>query len=134
MNSSGIDMRALARVFFKTVILRRRSSGGGSTISQQLAKLFFTDKHAKNLRERAVQKLKEWIIATRLERKYTKEEIIAMYLNKFDFLYESDGIKAAAENYFGKEPDSLKIEEAAMLVGMLKNPSLYNPLRPKDAT
>ncbi len=131
---SGIDMRALGRVFFKTVILHQRSSGGGSTISQQLAKLFFTDKHAKNLRQRAVQKLKEWIIATRLERKYTKEEIIAMYLNKFDFLYESDGIKAAAENYFGKEPDSLKIEEAAMLVGMLKNPGLYNPIsKPENA-
>ena len=129
---SGIDMKALGRVFFKTVILHQRSSGGGSTITQQLAKLFFTDKHAKNLRQRALQKLKEWIIATRLERKYTKEEIIAMYLNKFDFLYESDGIKAAAENYFGKEPDSLKIEEAAMLVGMLKNPWIYNPMRPES--
>ncbi len=133
-NHSGIDFKALGRVAIKTVVLRQRSAGGGSTVTQQLAKLFFTDKRAKSLRERAVQKLKEWIIATRLERKYTKEEIIAMYLNKFDFLYESDGIKAASENYFGKQPDSLKIEEAALLVGMLKNPWIYNPIaNPENA-
>ncbi len=129
---SGIDFKALGRVFFKTVILNQHSAGGGSTISQQLAKLFFTKKHSRNIIQRAIPKLKEWIIAVRLERKYTKEEIIAMYLNKFDFLYESDGIKAAAENYFGKQPDTLTIEEAATLVGMLKNPSLFNPISHPD--
>ncbi len=129
---SGIDFKALGRVFFKTVILNQHSAGGGSTISQQLAKLFFTKKHSRNVIQRAIPKLKEWIIAVRLERKYTKEEIIAMYLNKFDFLYESDGIKAASENYFGKQPDSLKIEEAATLIGMLKNPSLFNPISHPD--
>lgn len=125
---SGIDFKALGRVFFKTILLGDRSSGGASTITQQLAKLLFTGKPASGV-ERVIQKLKEWIIAVRLERKYTKEEIIAMYLNKFDFLYDSYGIKAASETYFGKSQDSLKVEEAAMLVGMLKNPWLYNPRR-----
>jgi penicillin-binding protein 1A len=125
---SGIDFQALGRVFFKTILMGDRSSGGASTITQQLAKLLFTGKPGSGF-SRVVQKLKEWIIALELERKYTKEEIIAMYLNKFDFLYDSHGIKAAAETYFGKSQDSLKIEEAALLVGMLKNPSLYNPKR-----
>ncbi|MEZ4949202.1 MAG: transglycosylase domain-containing protein [Saprospiraceae bacterium] len=102
----GIDFRALGRIAFKTVLLGQKSSGGGSTITQQLAKLLFTEKPASGL-ERVVQKLKEWIIALRLERRYTKEEIIAMYLNKFDFLYDSDGIKAAAETYFGKNHKDL---------------------------
>ena len=98
---SGIDFYALARASVKP-ILTGSSAGGGSTITQQLSKLLFTVKPASGF-ERVVQKLKEWIIAVRLERKYTKEEIIAMYLNKFDFLYDSDGIKAAAETYFGKD-------------------------------
>lgn len=126
---SGIDFRGLARVAVKTILLQQESSGGASTITQQLAKLLFTGQRARNKFVRALQKFKEWIIAVRLERKYTKEEIIALYLNKFDFLYQSYGIKAAAENYFGKTQDSLDIHEAAMLVGMLKNPSLYNPRR-----
>lgn len=125
-NHCGIDFRALGRVAFKTVLLRQKSSGGASTITQQLAKLLFTEKPGSGF-ERVVQKLKEWIIALRLERRYTKEEIIAMYLNKFDFLYDSDGIKAAAETYFGKDQSELNLQEAAVLVGMLKNPSLYNP-------
>ncbi len=126
---SGIDFRALGRAITKTFILQDRSSGGASTITQQLAKLLFTGKKADNFLKRVVQKLKEWIIAVRLERKYTKEEIMAMYLNKFDFLYDSYGIKSAAETYFAKSQDSLNIQEAAMLVGMLKNPSLFNPKR-----
>ena len=122
----GIDYEALGRTFVKTIILGDESSGGASTITQQLAKLLFTGKPGSGL-ERVIQKFKEWIIAVRLERKYTKEEIITMYLNKFDFLYDSHGIKAAAETYFGKSQENLTLEEAAMLVGMLKNPSLYNP-------
>ena len=122
---SGIDFYALARASIKPV-LTGSSAGGGSTITQQLSKLLFTVKPASGF-ERVVQKLKEWIIAVRLERKYTKEEIMAMYLNKFDFLYDSDGIKAAAETYFGKDQKDLTIDEAAILVGMLKNPDLYNP-------
>ncbi len=125
---SGIDFQALGRVFFKTILLADKSSGGASTITQQLAKLLFTGRPGSGL-ERVIQKLKEWIIALELEQKYTKEEIMTMYLNKFDFLYDSHGIKAAAETYFGKTQDSLRIEEAAMLVGMLKNPSLFNPKR-----
>ncbi len=125
---SGIDFKALGRVFFKTILMANRSSGGASTITQQLAKLLFTGERGSGM-TRVFQKLKEWIIAIRLERKYTKEEIMAMYLNKVDFLYDSYGIKAASETYFGKGQDSLAIQEAAMLVGMLKNPSLYNPKR-----
>jgi len=127
-NHCGIDFKALGRVFFKTIMLGDRSSGGASTITQQLAKMLFTVKPGSGV-ERVIQKLKEWIISLELEQKYTKEEIMTMYLNKVDFLYDSHGIKAAAETYFGKGQDSLKIEEAAMLVGMLKNPSFYNPKR-----
>ena len=119
---SGIDFKGVARMF---AYLGRE--GGASTISQQLAKLYFTGLRSKNKFERGVQKLKEWIIAVRLERQYTKEEIIAKYLNKFDFLYSGHGIRAASETYFGKDQSELTKEEAAMLVGMLKNPSLYNP-------
>ncbi|NBC09296.1 MAG: peptidoglycan glycosyltransferase, partial [Bacteroidetes bacterium] len=129
---AGIDFGALGRVAVKTVLLGQRSSGGGSTISQQLAKLLFTKQVSRNLSERALQKLKEWIIAVRLERRYTKEEIIAMYLNKFNFINGAYGIKAASEIYFNKPQDSLQLHEAAMLVGMLKNPSLFNPLRFPD--
>jgi penicillin-binding protein 1A len=124
----GIDFEALGRVVFKTVLLGQKSSGGASTITQQLAKLLFTGSPASGL-ERVLQKFKEWIIAVRLERKYTKQEIIAMYLNKFNFINGAYGIKAASEIYFGKTQDTLQVQEAAMLVGMLKNPSLYNPMR-----
>ena len=127
-NHSGIDFKALLRAVVKTGILGDQSAGGASTITQQLAKLLFTGKPGSGF-ERLVQKLKEWIIAVRLERKYTKEEIIQMYLNKFDFLYDSYGIKAASETYFAKSQQDLNIEEAAMLVGMLKNPSYFNPKR-----
>lgn len=126
---SGIDFKALGRVLFKTLLLRQESSGGASTISQQLAKLLFTGKRASNKFVRVIQKLKEWIIASRLERKYTKNEIIALYLNKYDFINGAQGIKLAAEIYFNKPQDSLELQEAAMLIGMLKNSSLYNPLR-----
>lgn len=129
---SGIDFAALGRIAVKTVILGQRSSGGGSTITQQLAKLLFTQQVSKNIWERGLQKLKEWIIAARLERRYTKEEIIAMYFNKFNFINGAYGIKAASEIYFNKEQDELNANEAAMLVGMLKNPSLFNPLGRPD--
>ncbi len=130
-NHCGIDFRALGRTGFKTILLQKKSAGGASTITQQLARLLFTGKKAAGF-QRVVQKLKEWIIAVRLESKYTKQEIMTMYLNKFDFLYDSYGIVAAAETYFGKPQDSLNVEEAAMLVGMLKNPSLFNPRRRPD--
>ena len=129
---SGIDFRALARAVVKTGIMGQSGSGGGSTITQQLAKLLFTEggEGSTNIVERIFQKLREWIIAVRLERKYTKEEIMAMYLNRYDFINGSQGIRAAAENYFGgKRPAELSVSEAATLVGMLKNSSLYNPLR-----
>lgn len=124
---SGVDIRALARAI-SGALLRSGSSGGGSTISQQLAKMLFPreDLHGFSLISR---KIKEWIIAVKLEREYTKEEIIAMYLNKFDFVNSAVGIKSAAQIYFNTTPDSLRIEEAAMLVGMAKNPSMFNPNR-----
>ncbi len=128
---SGIDFRGLFRVAIKTVILRQKSAGGASTITQQLAKMLFTKKPGSGL-ERVVQKLKEWIIAIKLERSYTKQEIMTMYLNKFSFLNGAYGIKAASEIYFDKTQDSLSIQEAATLVGMLKNPALYNPIRRPD--
>ncbi|WP_282088129.1 penicillin-binding protein 1A [Aquimarina algiphila] len=120
---SGIDGRGTVRAF---VFLGTK--GGASTISQQLAKQLFTG-GSRNIWERITQKLKEWVIATRLERQYTKNEIIAMYLNKYDFLNQAIGISSASRIYFGKTLKDLKIEEAAVLVGMLKNSSLYNPLR-----
>jgi penicillin-binding protein 1A len=125
---SGIDFRSLLRVIFKTILGGDQSSGGGSTITQQLAKMLFSDKPSNKL-ERGIQKFKEWIIAVKLEKQYTKREIITMYLNKFDFINNAVGLKSASGIYFSKTPDSLKIEEAAVLVGMAKNPSLYNPLR-----
>lgn len=123
---SGIDVEALARVFVKTVVFRQ-DAGGGSTITQQLAKLLFTKRASSNILKRGVQKLKEWIVAVKLERSYTKDEILTMYFNEFDFLYNANGIKSASETYFNTSPDSLSMDQAAMLVGMLKNPSLYNP-------
>jgi len=131
---SGIDFRGLLRVFVKTVLLQNQSAGGGSTISQQLAKLLFTGQTAKNLGERGIQKLREWITAIKLERTYTKEEIMTMYLNEFEFINGAFGIKGAAETYFGAKQDSLNVQQAAMIVGMLKNPSLYNPVRRVERT
>ena len=125
-NHSGIDGQALLRVLFKRVILQQSGAGGGSTITQQLAKQLYSPT-ANNIFERALQKPIEWVIATKLEYLYTKEEIITMYLNKFDFLNNAVGIETASRVYFGIEPSELNIEQAAMLVGMCKNPSLYNP-------
>ncbi|MDE7160313.1 MAG: transglycosylase domain-containing protein [Muribaculaceae bacterium] len=130
---SGIDFRALGRSIFKTVLLRDKSSGGGSTITQQLAKQLYSQP-SSNMLKRAMQKPIEWMIAVKLERFYTKDEIINMYLNRFDFLNNAVGIKTAANVYFGKEPGDLKAQEAAMLIGMLKNPSLFNPLRHPERT
>lgn len=129
---AGVDGPGLARVAVKTVLGGDRSSGGGSTISQQLAKMLFPRKDNQNLFQIGIQKMKEWVIATRLEKQYTKEEIIAMYLNKFDFLNHAVGIQSAAQIYFNTTPDSLKIEQAAMLVGMAKNPSIFNPASSKQ--
>ncbi|EZH72449.1 penicillin-binding protein [Aquimarina atlantica] len=120
---SGIDARGTLRAF---VFLGTK--GGASTISQQLAKQLFTG-GSKNKIERYLQKIQEWVIATRLERQYTKKEIVTMYLNKYDFLNQAIGISSASRIYFGKSPKDLNVEEAAVLVGMLKNSSLYNPLR-----
>ena len=131
---SGIDFRGLLRVFVKTVMMQNQSAGGGSTISQQLAKLLFTGQTAKNIGERGIQKLREWITAIKLEKTYTKEEIMTMYLNEFEFINGAFGIKGAAETYFGAQQDSLNIQQAAMIVGMLKNPSLYNPVRREERT
>ncbi|MGY6649230.1 transglycosylase domain-containing protein [Wenyingzhuangia sp. IMCC45574] len=122
---AGIDFYALGRAISKL-----GKGGGGSTISQQLAKQLFTeDFETKSIIDRIQQKLKEWVIAIKLERQYTKNEIVTMYLNKYDFLYNAIGIRSAARIYFNKEPKDLNVEESAILVGMAKNPSLYNPRR-----
>ena len=120
---TGIDFKSLLRA-----IIKMGKAGGGSTITQQLAKQLWSPR-ANNIFERALQKPIEWVIATKLERLYSKEEILTMYLNQFDFLYNAVGIKSAAQVYFSTTPDQLTIEEAAMLVGMCKNPSMYNPRR-----
>lgn len=125
---SGIDAYALTRAVVKRGILMQKNAGGGSTITQQLSKQLYSPS-ADNVMERLFQKPIEWVIAVKLERYYTKEEILTMYLNKFDFLNNAVGIKTAAFTYFGCEPKDLKIEEAATLVGMCKNPSIYNPVR-----
>ena len=119
---SGIDARGTIRAF-----ITLGSGGGASTISQQLAKQLFHGEGSKNTLGRITQKIKEWIIAIRLERQYTKEEIIAQYFNIYDFLNNADGIRSAARIYFGKEPNELDLKESAMLVGMFKNSSLFNP-------
>lgn len=126
---SGIDARGTLRA-----IMKAGSGGGASTISQQLAKQLFTKQVSRNKFERAFQKVKEWVIAIRLERQYTKEEIIAMYFNIYDFGNNADGIRSAARIYFGKEPQDLDIKESAMLVGMFKNSSLFNPRRRPEMT
>lgn len=125
---SGIDAKALFRAIVKRGFLMQKSAGGGSTLSQQLAKQLFTENVASNTLQRLLQKPIEWVIAVKLERYYTKEEILTMYLNKFDFLNNAVGIKTAAFTYFGCDPKDLKMEQAAMLVGMCQNPSRYNPV------
>ncbi len=130
---SGIDMRALARVAFKTLLMGNRNSGGGSTITQQLAKQLYSPE-SNGLAARMIQKPIEWMIAVKLERFYSKDEILKMYLKQFDFLYNAVGIKSAAFVYFGKESENLSIEEAATLVGMVKNPAYYNPVRQPERT
>ena len=125
---SGVDAKALARA-----VVYLGSKGGGSTITQQLAKMQYNEP-ARNLVERIGQKLGEWIIAVQLERLYTKDEIIALYLNQLDFLYQAVGINSAARVYFNKKPIDLTIEEAAVFVAMAKNPSLYNPKRYPERT
>lgn len=124
---SGIDFRSLGRVFVKSLLMGE-DAGGGSTISQQLAKQLYSERSA-NKWERGFQKLNEWVIAVKLERYFTKEEIIAMYFNKYDFLYNAVGIESAAYVYFGKTLDELTLDECAIFVGMCKNPIVYNPKR-----
>jgi penicillin-binding protein 1A len=119
---AGIDLKGTLRA-----VIKLGKDGGGSTISQQLAKQLFHGEGSKNKFGRIAQKIKEWIIATRLEKQYTKEEIIAQYFNIYDFGNNADGIRSASRIYFGKEPSNLSISESAMLVGMFKNSSLYNP-------
>ncbi len=121
---SGIDARGTLRA---AVFLGKK--GGASTITQQLSKLLFSDPNKRGTFSRVIQKVKEWVIAVRLEEQYAKNEIIAMYLNKMDFIYNAIGIRSASRIYFGKEPKDLTIEESATLVAMLKNPSLYNPIK-----
>lgn len=125
----GIDLKATVRAI---VFLNTR--GGASTISQQLARQLFVGVRSRNILQAIGQKIKEWVIAVELEKQYTKEEIITMYLNIYDFGYYGDGIKSASNIYFSKEPIDLKIEESAMLVGMLQNSSLYDPIRRPEIT
>ena len=125
---SGIDFYALARAIVKRGLMGKKSAGGGSTITQQLAKQLYSERVHTTL-ERVLQKPIEWVIAVKLERNYTKDEIITMYLNYFDFLHNAVGIKTASNTYFSKEPKDLTVNEAATLVGLCKNPSYYNPVR-----
>jgi len=126
---SGIDFRALARAV--SGALTGQNKGGGSTITQQFAKLLFHERPNSKI-TRVLQKLNEWVVSAKLEQRYSKQEIISMYLNKFDFVNNAVGIKSASKIYFGTTPDSLKLEESAVLVGMLKNPALFNPKRRPD--
>ncbi|MFA9371042.1 MAG: penicillin-binding protein 1A [Labilibaculum antarcticum] len=130
---SGIDIRGLGRVAIG-LVTGNRSAGGGSTISQQLAKMLFPRESFEKKFDIVFRKFREWVIAVKLERSYTKEEIMTMYFNKFDFLNLAVGIKSAANVYFNTTPDSLRVEQAAMLVGMAKNPSYFNPLRRPELT
>ena len=130
---SGIDLRAIGRVGIKTLLMQNRNAGGGSTITQQLAKQLYSPT-SSNFLQRAMQKPIEWMIAVKLERFYSKEEILKMYLNQFDFLYNAVGIKSAAKVYFNKEASELDTLEAATLIGMVKNPSYYNPVRKPERT
>ncbi|MCC8154169.1 MAG: transglycosylase domain-containing protein [Tannerellaceae bacterium] len=130
---SGVDVQSIFRAVVKTGLLRQTAGGGGSTITQQLSKLLYSEQ-VETKRERLFQKPIEWVIAVRLERFYTKEEIINMYLNKFDFLYNAVGIQSAARVYFDATPKTLRTEEAATLIGMCKNPSYFNPVRQNERT
>ena len=130
---SGVDVRGLFRVA-KGLLTANTSAGGGSTISQQLAKMLFPRESDLNVFELVIRKFREWVIAVRLEKSYTKEEILTMYLNKYDFLNLAVGISSAADIYFQVPLDSLKVEQAAMLVGMAKNSSYYNPVRRPELT
>ena len=130
---SGVDVRGLFRVA-KGLLTANTSAGGGSTISQQLAKMLFPRESDLNVFELAIRKFREWVIAVRLEKSYTKEEILTMYLNKYDFLNLAVGISSAADIYFQVPLDSLKVEQAAMLIGMAKNSSYYNPFRRPELT
>ena len=121
---SGIDLRSTLRA-----VVYLGEKGGASTVSQQLARQLFTGVRSRNTLDAVIQKIKEWVIAVQLERRYSKKEIITMYLNLYDFNYNADGLRSAANIYFSKEPSDLLMEESAMLVGMLKNSSLYNPIR-----
>ena len=129
---SGIDVRALLRAIYGVVSVKGQA-GGASTITQQLAKMLFTKTPASGI-DRVKQKLKEWVIAAKLERRYTKDEIMLMYLNRYDWVNNAVGIESAARVYFNKEPKNLNIQESAMLVGMLKNSALYNPNRRLELT
>jgi penicillin-binding protein 1A len=131
-NHSGIDGRALLRAIYGA-LTGKSSSGGASTITQQLSKMLFTEKPSSGI-DRVMQKLKEWIISGQLEKRYTKEEILTMYLNRFDWVNNAVGIKSASQIYFNKAPIDLNVSESAMLVGMLKNPSYYNPNRRIELT
>ena len=130
---SGIDIRGLIRVV-KGIVTGNTNSGGGSTISQQLAKMLFPRDNLDNKLQLIFRKFKEWVIAVKLEKSYTKEEILTMYLNKYDFLNLAVGIKSAATVYFNTTPDKLTLSQSAMLVGMAKNSSLYNPVRRPELT
>ncbi len=139
---SGIDLYGLGRVFFKSILMFDKSSGGGSTISQQLAKILFRTRsdlsngtlNAVPVLGLVIAKMKEWIVAIKLEQSYTKKEIIAMYLNTFEFGSNAFGIKTASKTFFNTTPDQLKVQEAAVLVGLCKNPNLYSPVyQPKNA-
>jgi len=121
---SGIDLRSTLRA-----VVYLGEKGGASTVSQQLARQLFTGVRSRNTLDAVIQKIKEWVIAVQLERRYAKKEILTMYLNLYDFNYNADGLRSAANIYFSKEPSELLLEESAMLVGMLKNSSLYNPIR-----
>jgi penicillin-binding protein 1A len=121
---SGIDLRSTLRA-----VVYLGEKGGASTVSQQLARQLFTGVRSRNTLDAVIQKIKEWVIAVQLERRYAKKEILTMYLNLYDFNYNADGLRSAANIYFSKEPSDLLMEESAMLVGMLKNSSLYNPIR-----
>ena len=121
---SGIDLRSTLRA-----VVYLGEKGGASTVSQQLARQLFTGVRSRNTLDAVIQKIKEWVIAVQLERRYSKKEILTMYLNLYDFNYNADGLRSAANIYFSKEPSDLLLEESAMLVGMLKNSSLYNPIR-----
>ena len=128
-NHSGVDVRSIMRVIFRNIIGGQRSAGGGSTLSQQLAKNLFPRQESPSTVQLVIIKLKEWVTAARLERNYTKDEIIAMYLNTVDFGSHAFGIKSASKTYFNTSPDSLRPEESALLVGILQAPSWYHPVR-----